>query len=406
MLAASLQADVPLFIASPTSAWATAGRVVRAVAGHRDEVTLGLLGPDARDLVLGLRLGHEVVDAGLVGDRPRRQRVVAGDHDRADAHPAELVEALAQAGLDGVLELDDAERPPVPADRERRRAQAGDLVADRLQLRRRRLVEGGLDRVHRALEDDGPVGEDDAARPRLGRERDDLGDGSPAGASWSEPAPEPRAGPGQLDDRAALGRLVVERREQRRLDASRSATPGSGTMREASRLPNVIVPVLSRRITSTSPDASTARPLIARTLKRATRSMPGDPDRREQAADRRRDQADEERDEHDDPERRVRVEAERPERRGREQEDDRQAGQEDRQRDLVRRPLPLRALDEGDHPVEERLARVGGDADRERVAGDRRAAGDRAPDVGARLLEDRRGLAGDRRPRSRTRRPR
>ena len=39
----------------------------------------------------------------------------------------------------------------------------------------------------------------------------------------------------------------------------------------------MIVPVLSSRMTSTSPDASTARPLIASTLKRATRSMPAMP---------------------------------------------------------------------------------------------------------------------------------
>ena len=47
----------------------------------------------------------------------------------------------------------------------------------------------------------------------------------------------------------------------------------------------------------------------------------------------------------------------------REQEDDRQAGQQDRERDLVRRLLALGALDQGDHAVEEGLARVGGDAD-------------------------------------------
>ena len=89
--------------------------------------------------------------------------------------------------------------------------------------------------------------------------------------------------------------------------------------------------------------------------------------------------------------------AERPERHRRHQEDDRQAGEQDRERDLVRRPLALRALDEGDHPVEEGLARVGRDADHEPVADERRAAGDRAPDVRARLLEDRGRLAGDRR---------
>ena len=106
MLAASLHADVPLFMASPTSAWATAGRVVRAVAGHRDQVALGLLAADERDLVLRRGLGDEVVDAGLPGDRRRGARVVAGDHHGPDAHPAELGEALDEALLDRVLQLD------------------------------------------------------------------------------------------------------------------------------------------------------------------------------------------------------------------------------------------------------------------------------------------------------------
>ena len=44
---------------------------------------------------------------------------------------------------------------------------------------------------------------------------------------------------------------------------------------------------------------------------------------------------------------------------GREQEDDREPGEQDVERDLVRRLLARRALDEGDHPVDERLARVG-----------------------------------------------
>jgi hypothetical protein len=46
---------------------------------------------------------------------------------------------------------------------------------------------------------------------------------------------------------------------------------------DAIRLPKVIVPVLSRSRVSTSPAASTARPLIARTLKRVTRSIPAMP---------------------------------------------------------------------------------------------------------------------------------
>ncbi len=79
------------------------------------------------------------------------------------------------------------------------------------------------------------------------------------------------------------------------------------------------------------------------------------------------------------------------------QEDDREAGEQDVQRDLVRRLLALGAFDQRDHAVEEGLARVGRDADAQPVAGDRRAAGDGAADVGARLLEHRRRLAGDRR---------
>ena len=85
------------------------GRVVRAVAGHRDEAALRLLVADELHLVFGLRLGDEVVDAGLRGDGRRRQLVVAGDHDRADAGAAHLLELGLDAGLDGVLEVDDAE---------------------------------------------------------------------------------------------------------------------------------------------------------------------------------------------------------------------------------------------------------------------------------------------------------
>ena len=89
------------------------------------------------------------------------------------------------------------------------------------------------------------------------------------------------------------------------------------------------------------------------------------------------------------------IQAERPQRDRRHQEDQGQPGEEDRQRDLVRGPLALGAFDERDHPVEECLAGVGRDPDGEPVAGQLRAAGHRAADVRARLLEDRRGLAGD-----------
>ena len=91
----------------------------------------------------------------------------------------------------------------------------------------------------------------------------------------------------------------------------------------------------------------------------------GDADRRQQAADRRRDEADEQRDEGDRVDGRARRTARTA---GGSRSPCRKTivrpGEQDRQGDLVRRPLALGALDEGDHPVEERLARVGRDADR------------------------------------------
>ena len=110
--------------------------VVGAVAGHRDEVALGLLRPDERDLLLGRGLRDEVVDAGFLGDRRGRPRVVAGDHHRPDAHPPELGESLDEAFLDRVLELDDAEDAALALEHERRRPEVGDPVRVVRDLRR------------------------------------------------------------------------------------------------------------------------------------------------------------------------------------------------------------------------------------------------------------------------------
>ncbi len=109
MLPASFAADVPVFIATPTSACASAGASLvpsPVIATRLPPACSRLM---QRHLVLGRRLGEEVVDARLGGDRLRGERVVAGDHHRADAHRAQLGEALAQALLDDVLEVDDAE---------------------------------------------------------------------------------------------------------------------------------------------------------------------------------------------------------------------------------------------------------------------------------------------------------
>ncbi len=133
-----------------------------------------------------------------------------------------------------------------------------------------------------------------------------------------------------------------------------SATPGTEEP-TACRLPSVIVPVLSSSRVLMSPAASTARPLMAITLCWIQPVHARDADRRQQAADRGRDEADEERDQDRRRERRPRVARERLQGRHREQEDHRQSRQQDRERDLVRRLLARRPLDQGDHPVDERL---------------------------------------------------
>ena len=53
-------------------------------------------------------------------------------------------------------------------------------------------------------------------------------------------------------------------------------------------------------------------------------------------------------------------------------------GEQDVQRDLVGRLLPVGALDQGDHPVDEALARLLGDLDDDPVGEHLGAAGDRA----------------------------
>jgi hypothetical protein len=80
------------------------------------------------------------------------------------------------------------------------------------------------------------------------------------------------------DDAAAFGRFVGERRELRGVgETFLFGDAGAGMKSVAWRLPSVMVPVLSSSSTSTSPEASTARPLIARTLCWSRRSMPAMP---------------------------------------------------------------------------------------------------------------------------------
>ena len=122
MLPASFAAWVPVFMATPTSAWASAGASLVPSPVIATSLPLACSSLDQPHLGLGRGLGEEVVDARLAGDRRGGARVVAGDHDGADAHGAEAVEALADAALDHVLEVDDAEHARAVGDRQRRAA--------------------------------------------------------------------------------------------------------------------------------------------------------------------------------------------------------------------------------------------------------------------------------------------
>jgi hypothetical protein len=144
--------------------------------------------------------------------------------------------------------------------------------------------------------------------------------------------------------------------------SSFSVTPGAGMNSVASRLPSVMVPVLSSSNTSTSPAASTARPLIASTLCCSKRSMPAMPmalSRPPMVVGIRQTSSAIS----TGTENTAGIDAKGLQRHTDQQENHRQSRQQDGQRDFVRRLLALRAFHQGNHPVQKSFARIDGDAD-------------------------------------------
>ena len=156
-----------------------------------------------------------------------------------------------------------------------------------------------------------------------------------------------------------------------------------------------MVPVLSSSSVSTSPAASTARPDMASTLKRTSRSMPAMP-----MADNSAPMVVGMSVTKSATSTMTEMLASGIGREARnagdgEDEDDRHACEKDVQRDLVRRLFAFRAFDKGDHSVEEGRALARCDANHDPVRDDKRAARHRRA-VAARLADHRSGLAGDR----------
>ena len=218
--------------------------VVRAVTGHGHEVAVGLLLADEADLVLRLGLGDEVVHAGLAGDRGGRPRVVAGDHDRPDAHLAEFGEPLDEAFLDGVLELDQADDAAVAPHRQGGRPGVGQAVRGVADERRQDGVQVVLDGIDGTLEHRLAAGQPDAARAGLGAEGDVLRDGRGQGLVAGVVR---RCRPGAPNSvRRLRASSTTERPSgvsscadamRAAVAASASVTPGAAVIEAARRLP-------------------------------------------------------------------------------------------------------------------------------------------------------------------------
>ncbi len=93
------------------------GRVVDAVADHRDQPMAPPQVLDGRDLVGGQEAGADLVDAGLTGDRGGRGGIVAGEQgDVGDAGVAQTGDGVARDVAQWVAYSDDAEGLAAGAD--------------------------------------------------------------------------------------------------------------------------------------------------------------------------------------------------------------------------------------------------------------------------------------------------
>ena len=103
-------------------------RVVGAVACHGHQPAFGLVLANQLELVFRRGFSQKVVNACLGRNGGGGELVVTGNHDGLDAHAAQFAKALLDAGLDDVLELNNAEHSFSVGHRQRRAAAARHLV--------------------------------------------------------------------------------------------------------------------------------------------------------------------------------------------------------------------------------------------------------------------------------------
>ena len=119
------------------------GCIVDAVADHGDRPVFLQLTDDGL-LAAGQHACHDVVDARELADGRRRARVVARQHDDADAHAAQLADGLRTLRLDGVRHGDEAEEPAVLRKQQRRLACLRERVRLLFHFLRQRQLRGHI----------------------------------------------------------------------------------------------------------------------------------------------------------------------------------------------------------------------------------------------------------------------
>ncbi len=390
MLPASRAAWVPVFMATPTSAWASAGASLvpsPVIATSRPPRCCSLISsslasgvasarksstPDSSAIlaaVSGLSPVTMTVRIPIARSRLKRSRMPSLTTSLRYTTPSTWESRATASGV-----------PPSRATRSISVRSSGRRLAALVRDPAQDRVAGALAQPRAVVVD--------AAHAGLRRERDELG------MRGRHLVLADAVALGEHDDRAAFRRLVGQRAHLRGLGEVLLGHAGHGD--ELRRLA-VAERDRARLVEQQHVD-------VAGSLDRAPGQRQhvaadqavhaGDADRAQQRADRRRDQRHQQRDEDRDGDVLAGELAERAQRDDDDQEDQRQPGEQDRERDLVRRLAPRGALHQRDHPLHERLAGLLRDLHDDPVREHSRAACDGAA-VAARLADHGGGLARD-----------